>query len=159
MHQHFTSHLPFLHSSFDDYIQELIPIGGFESTQTHCKSLDFFDQCVLNIQLLHLLLVLLCQFDFNEEFFDHVVELVASHLLLALLIYLFHFSNNFALFTIGVYHVGIEETTYLFIIIFQTFQDQQLWYDEKDLCVSLLELLSKLSVLLSSCLNNLRKVE
>ena len=64
-----------------------------------------------------------------------------------------------SLFGLLVEHVGVKEIADLFIIVFQAFEYQEGRNVEKDLGVALLQLLSKLRVLLGRRLNHLREVE
>ena len=56
-------------------------------------------------------------------------------------------------------HVWVKEVADFFIIVFQAFQYQEGRNVEKDLGVSLLELLRKLGVFLGCRFDNLRKVQ
>ena len=59
--------------SLDNNIQELVPIGRFESRQTHSKSFNFLDNFVLDLEFIGLLVLLVIQLNFEYEFFNQVV--------------------------------------------------------------------------------------
>ena len=76
-----------------------------------------------------------------------------------MLVNFLHFNHYLAFLGARVIHVGIEEATNLFVVVLETLQDEQLWYNEEYLSVTLLELLKELSVLFSCRLNYLREMQ
>ena len=109
--------------SLDDDVEELVPVSWLETTETHGEAADLFDESAFEVELFHFLFVLLTQLNFNQALFNQVVEFVATQFLTASFVDIFAFLHDFSLFRIAVNHVGVEETTNFFVIVFKAFQD------------------------------------
>lgn len=66
---------------------------------------------------MNLLLVFVGEFDFDEAFFEQVIEFVASQFLLTLLINFLQLYDHLAFLGTRIVHVGIKEVTDLLVII------------------------------------------
>ena len=147
--------------SFYNNIKEFVPVSGFESAQAHGKSLYFFDSFGLDLQiLLPSLVAVFDEFHFEQAFLHQVVVVVVvSHLAFAAFVFQLEHLQLLALLRVRVEHVWVEEAADLLVVILQRLQYQQRRDYEEYLAVSLFKLLSKLLVLLSSRLNNRRKMQ
>ena len=105
-------------SSLDDDVEEFVPVGWLETTETHSESTDLLDQSAFEVELLHFLFVLLAQLHLDEAPLHQVVEFIATELLTASFVDRFALLYDFSLFRIAVNHIGVEETTDFFVVIF-----------------------------------------
>ena len=87
---------------------------------------------------MHARLVLRVKLNLNETLLEQIIEFVAAELLLALLVGFLQFKHNFAFLGVWIIHVWVKEATNLLIVVLETLQDEQLRYNEEDLCVTLL---------------------
>ena len=90
------------------------------------------------------------QLDFKQTFFDQIIVIKGvTHFGTSLFVVLTELDKLLSLWSLLVKHIWIEERAYIFIISFQTLQDQERRNDEEDLCFPVLKLFSKGFVLLS----------